>query len=556
MKKHIFFTVLFFFETIFSFAQTPHLKLTLFTSGLNQITDIKNAGDGRLFVVEQTGMIYILDSAGNINPQAFLDLTNEVFSSSNDPEAGLLSIVFSPHYKSDGYFYVTYSDVNFVEHIVRFHVNASNPNEGDPASETPVLTVYHPFPNHFSGELQFGPDGYLYIGLGDGGGEGDPGNRAQNLDSLLGKILRIDVTNLPYTIPPSNPFINNPNARPEIWAYGVRNPWKFDFDKITNDLWIADVGQDKYEEIDFQKANDTGGINYGWHCYEADSLYKGTGNTKGSCGPPSDYTFPIFMYPHVGVCTAVIGGYIYRGALFSSLFGNFLFTDECTGQFRAIVKSDSNTFTETNLLQGDQFAYNTFGVDQYGEMYVGESGGEIFKVEDTSCAPVAFTNANNTLEACGGDTVLHALFNPLLTYQWYKNDTAIAGATRDSIVATTNGNYSIRATNNSSCTSVSSAVNVILNTCLGIKNIPFFKNANLKPNPNNGKFALEINVLSNAQCEETISNAIGQKIYSQNIFLHSGTNNFSFSLKLLPGGIYFFKIKSFSGNLVKRFVIQ
>lgn len=527
-------------------AQAPHLKLTLFASISNIVTDIRNAGDSRIFVVDKTGTIYVLDSAGNVNPKPFLDITPKVNSSDN--ETGLLSLVFSPGYKTDGFFYATYVDSINYEHIVRFHVSKSDSSVADSTSETNVLTVYHPYSSHFSGELQFGHDGYLYIGLGDGGSGGDPGNRAQNLDSLLGKILRIDVSNLPYSIPPSNPFVNDSNTRAEIWAYGLRNPWKFGFDRITNDLWIADVGQERYEEVDFQKANNGGGENYGWHCYEADSVY------VAGCAV-FDYIFPVYFYPHGTDGCAVIGGYVYRGALCSSLFGEYVFSDLCSGILRTMVKNDSGTFTETDIAQGDQGEYNTFGQDEYGELYVGEGDGEIFKISDSSCAPVAFINAKDSVQACGTSTVLHAIFNPSLTYQWNRNDTEISGATNDSLVVLKDGNYSVSVMNGPSCASVSASVNVILNNCSGVRTNTLFKGVNLSPNPNTGTFLLEINVQSNAQTEEVISNAIGQICYSQNSFLHSGVNDINFSLNHLAAGAYFLKIKSAKGNLAKQFVV-
>ena len=250
-------------------------NLIVFATGLITPVCISNAGDSRLFTVDQHGLIMIVDSAGNVNPIPFLDIKSHVTYSG---ERGLLGLAFHPRYKTNGYFYVNYVGVGDSTHISRFSVSTSDPGKADPSTEYKLLTLYQPYTNHKGGDLCFGSDGYLYIGLGDGGGGGDPGNRAQNLSEYLGKILRIDVNSgSPYSIPQTNPFYNNPTARKEIWAYGLRNPWRFSFDRLTGDVWIADVGQDAYEEINFQPAAGTGGQNYGWRCYEGNNAYNITG---------------------------------------------------------------------------------------------------------------------------------------------------------------------------------------------------------------------------------------------------------------------------------------
>ena len=233
----------------------PQLTFTLFASGFTRPTDIVSCGDSRLFICQQHGRISIVDSAGNVNPVPFLDITSKVNSGGN--EQGLLGLAFSPNYAADSTFYIDYTSVGGSgagnTHVSRYHCKASNPNLADTAEEL-LLSIWDPYTNHNGGDMAFGHDGYLYLGYGDGGSANDPQNRAQNLDSLWGKILRIDVSNPgPYTIPPTNPFVNNPNARHEIWAYGVRNPWRWSFDKIKHDLWIGDVGQDLWEEVDVQK---------------------------------------------------------------------------------------------------------------------------------------------------------------------------------------------------------------------------------------------------------------------------------------------------------------
>ncbi|HEC60847.1 MAG TPA: glucose dehydrogenase, partial [bacterium] len=317
------------------------LSLSVFATGFNQPVGIAIAApsDDRLFVIERPGVIRIVQSGGTVLPTPFLDITTRVDSS--DHEEGLLGLSFHPNFTDNGYFYVNYTNTSAGKRrtrISRFSVTI-NPDVANPNSEDILLTVDQPFSNHNAGDLHFGPDGYLYIPLGDGGSGGDPNNNAQSLGVLLGKIIRIDVDAKPggslpecqglgsgnYTIPSSNPLIDVPGeACDEIWATGLRNPWRFSFDTLTGDLYIGDVGQNDWEEIDFQPASSNGNENYGWRCYEGNHPY----NTSG-CGPPSNYTFPIFEFNLSGNNCSVIGGYVYRGSQYPAMYGHYLLTDYC-----------------------------------------------------------------------------------------------------------------------------------------------------------------------------------------------------------------------------------
>jgi len=262
------------------------LDLQLIADGFSSPVGIEHAGDNRLFIIEQGGLVRILNTDGSIEGHPFLDLSD---STNADGEQGLLGLAFHPSYASNGYLYVQYSDLEGENKLCRYTRSDSNPNIVDPLSEVFLKRFDQPFNNHNGGDINFGPDGYLYIALGDGGGYADPLGRSQNPMDYLGKMLRIDVDNGdPYTIPPSNPFISNSNYLPEIWSVGLRNPWRFSFDSETGDLW--NVGQNDWEEINFQAANQSGGLNYGWKCYEADAGYS-------NC-PDSDMQFPIFQYSH------------------------------------------------------------------------------------------------------------------------------------------------------------------------------------------------------------------------------------------------------------------
>ena len=249
----------------------PDLQLITFSSGYTLPIDIENCGDSRLFIVQKKGQIYICDSTGKKSTKPFLDISMKVYSVGN--EQGLLGLAFDPNYATNGYFYVNYINKHQNTTISRFTVS-SNPNKANAKSEKVLLMHQTTLQQSQRRLFALRADGYLYIGMGDGGSEGDPNNYGQNTMSLLGKMLRIDVEHGdPYAIPADNPFVGNPNYRPEIWNVGMRNPWRYSFDALTGDLWIGDVGQNSWEEVDLQNAGDAGGENYGWRCYEGDHPY-------------------------------------------------------------------------------------------------------------------------------------------------------------------------------------------------------------------------------------------------------------------------------------------
>jgi glucose/arabinose dehydrogenase len=351
-------------------------KMVSFATGLTNPVSIANAGDSRLFVVDQEGYIRIVDPNGKVNDLPFLDIHDRVTFGG---ERGLLGLAFHPDYKTNGYFYVNYVGKGDVTHISRFKASSSNPDMADADSEVAILTQPQPFINHNGGNLCFGPDGFLYIGLGDGGSEGDPGNRAQNPKQFLGKMLRIDVNNgNPYAIPASNPFYNSKTTLGEIWALGLRNPWRFSFDRLTGDLWIGDVGQDAIEEIDFQPSGDKGGENYGWRCYEGNKIYN-----DSECDSKTTFTPPIYTYPHGEECS-VTGGFVYRGTQSSSYYGQYFFADYCSDRIWTLHKEAGNWVKEDfGHFPGNSFT--TFGEDAQGQLYIaGAKSKTIFKVLDYS----------------------------------------------------------------------------------------------------------------------------------------------------------------------------
>ncbi len=359
-------------------AQLPDLKLVQFSSGYSSPIEIENCGDLRLFIVQKGGQIFICDSKGQKNTTPFLDISDRVYTTGG--EQGLLGLVFDPQFKNNGEFYVNYINQSQNTQISRFHVSSTNPDIADASSEQFILQIQQPFSNHNGGCLRFGPHDYLYIGMGDGGSGGDPNNNAQNPQSLLGKMLRINVhRGSPYAIPPTNPFVNSSVYKKEIWALGVRNPWRFSFDSQTNDLWIGDVGQSLWEEVDFQSADSAGDENYGWRCYEGKHPY----NTD-SCKSKSHYDLPIYEYEHVNGDCAITGGYVYRGTKYPNMFGKYIYCDYCSGMFKAIYK-DGTKWVNRNLLDADDYSFVSFGVDKKQELYVANiTTGIIYHIKDAS----------------------------------------------------------------------------------------------------------------------------------------------------------------------------
>lgn len=370
-------------------AQSLAIRLAPIAGSLQRPVVITHAGDGsgRLFIVEQSGVIKVYDGT-KILPAPFLDITSVVKSTGG--EQGLLGLAFDQNYATNGYFYVDYTGKSGAVGdtvVARYSRSAANPNVADPGSATVLLPIAQPEANHNGGDLHVGPDGYLYISTGDGGGGGDQhgaiGN-GQDLSTLLGKILRIDVRNtntgdgLAYDIPADNPFANDgdPGTRAEIWAYGLRNPWRFSFDRQTGDMFIGDVGQGSREEIDFQAAGSGGGQNYGWRCREGDQPFN---MATSNCGTAT-FTPPILVYPTPSTpCGAVTGGYRYRGSQSLQLGGMYLYADFCTGTIWGAVQNGAAWATRV-LLDTDA-SISAFGEDQNGELYLADlAGGQIYQV--------------------------------------------------------------------------------------------------------------------------------------------------------------------------------
>lgn len=375
MKKII--LTLFLVIGLTSLAQ--NITLTPFATGFSDPVEIAHCGDDRLFIVEQGGAIKVVNSDGSVNAQNFLNLSSIISTGS---ERGLLGLAFHPDYESNGYFFVNYTNTSGNTVIARYSVSTTNPDTANPSSELIILTIAQPFSNHNGGCIKFGPDGYLWISIGDGGSGGDPNNNGQNKSSLLGKMLRISVDGdvMPYSIPSDNPFANGAQGEEEIWAYGLRNAWKFSFDRETNEAWIADVGQNAVEEINKIPSTDAG-LNYGWRCYEGNSPY----NLSG-CVDSSTMIFPIAQYNHASGRCSLTGGYVYRGSQYTDIYGLYFFADYCSNQLGVVDQDGTLTFLDS--YSGNFFA--TFGEDASGELYIaGKGSGIVHRIHGSVTASIA-----------------------------------------------------------------------------------------------------------------------------------------------------------------------
>ncbi|RMF23902.1 MAG: T9SS C-terminal target domain-containing protein [Bacteroidetes bacterium] len=612
-KTHLFLAFVFLGGSL-TFAQ-PQIELQLVAGGFTRPVDIASAGDERLFVVEQTGRIKIIDGEGNVLPVPFLDIDDRVNSGAN--ERGLLGLVFHPNYAENGYFYVNYTDNSGGDtRISRFRVSADDPNRADPASEVILLEIDQPFSNHNAGDLAFGPDGYLYVPTGDGGSGGDPGNRAQNPQSLLGKMLRFDLgpDGDQWNIPADNPFVGNPDVRDEIWALGLRNPWRISFDRLTGDLWIADVGQDAWEEIDFVPAPVEGGLNFGWRCYEGNHPF----NT-GNCPPIDSFTFPIHEYANnFSTGCSVTGGFVYRGCAYPELYGHYLYTDFCTGKFWVLRPDGQGGWENFEIANLANQEYSSFGEDRNGELYVAALGeGRIYRIVETQqdcspqveiqnpscpgandgsialswpqgCEPTAVLWCNGatthtltdlpagpcsaTVTYPGGcQQTLHfrleepapleveitlqndTLFAPagLPGYLWLLDGNPIAGADQPFLVPTQSGDYQLQVTDANGCVFLSNTVSVIIS---GIAELPALQHFALHPNPAREQIHLTLTFSQPTALQLTLLDIQGKPL-RQTALPPQTTHRHTLPLNDLPPGLYLLLLETPRGRALEKVLV-
>lgn len=367
------------------------IDLQFVGDGFDVPVDIANAGTADLYIVEKPGRIQLMPDGTLSGRRTFLNIQDRVLD--NGGEQGLLGLVFHPDYESNGYFYVNYTTGAGAgtTRISRFSRSVDDSTLADADSERILLEIEQPFANHNAGDLAFGPDGYLYIALGDGGSGGDPQDLGQNRQRLLGKMLRIDVDQgETYVIPPDNPFAMTEETLDEIWAIGLRNPFRFSFDRQTGDLWVADVGQNAFEEINRQPAASAGGENYGWRCYEGNAAFDESGN----CPEASVLTFPVFDYAHEGPnCGgSVTGGFVYRGTANPTLQGLYIFADFCLSEIYALRQNGNEEYERILLSEAGPGNWITFGEDQEGELLISSASGGVYRIvaDQTTSLPGTF----------------------------------------------------------------------------------------------------------------------------------------------------------------------
>ncbi|WP_020538752.1 PQQ-dependent sugar dehydrogenase [Lewinella cohaerens] len=602
MKKLLTFTFSLFFILLL---QSQSLELVPYATGFTSAIDVTHAGDDRLFVVEQGGRIKIIDGTGTVLATPFLDISSLTNSGG---ERGLLGLAFHPDYANNGYFFVNYTDLSGETRVVRYSRSTDDPNIADPDSDMEVIMIDQTQGNHNGGCIKFGPDGYLYIGMGDGGGGGDQPNNSQNTGLLLGKMLRLDVDGeTPYEIPADNPFVDDVDVLDEIWAIGLRNPWRFSFDRETGDMWIGDVGQNAYEEIDFQPADSPGGENYGWRCYEADSPY----NLSGCDG---DYVFPAYTIPQsTGVCS-ITGGFVYRGTEFPELIGKYIFADFCSRDF-FMVEPDGDGGWIGELIGEYPYSITSFGEGADGELYCTHYGGQVLQVTYDACSSFS-SSVEVTNNACAGEANGSAIIvpnggtppytiTPLLdydnlaageytltitddsgcsiqesffistlplpeeptvlvdgntlsvsgdfaTYQWLFGGVVIEGATSNTYLAAESGDYSLMVTGGNGCSNTSPVVNVMV---VGLDAPVHLQELRLTPNPFTTELKLSLAVTEATNLQLGVFALDGKLVYER-LISASGQVTETLPLEHLPAGVYYLKLSNQEGAVMRKVVKQ
>lgn len=422
----------------------PEVVFETFITGLQNPVRMVQSPDGRLFILEKDqGNVEVYNADGSYIG-TFLNVSGLISTGS---ERGLLGIAFHPDYPTTDAFYLNYTDGNGDTVISEWNASAGDPNFADASSESILLTIPQDFSNHNGGHIAFGPDGFLYIGMGDGGSGGDPNNRAQDGQSLLGKILRIRVTGSGiYNVPVSNPFVGNALYLDEIWAIGVRNPWAFSWDSANGDLWIGDVGQDSQEEISYVDASSAGGENYGWRCWEGDNTF----NTSDCSSIP--HTPPVQTHDHTGFSgwCSITGGAVYRGAEFPGMQGYYIYTDYCLGEIHALKDDGIGGFDHFTVNGNGYFGYVDFCETQGGDLYLVDIGGSVLKVKDNCNTLPTISVSGESLEAslAGADD-----------YAWYLDGSLVASGTSQTFDPTQGGEYAVLV-DQGGCVRLSNVLNI------------------------------------------------------------------------------------------------
>ncbi|MEL6638656.1 MAG: PQQ-dependent sugar dehydrogenase [Bacteroidota bacterium] len=537
-------SLLFLFGLLAFSSHAQNLQLEPLAEGFNNVVDIASAGDDRIFAVERPGVIKVISASGEV--RTFMDINSRVIQTGGQSEQGLLGLAFHPNYAENGYFYVHYIDNAGDTQISRFSVDPSDPDRGISDTESAVLNIAQPYVNHNGGDLEFGPDGYLYIGMGDGGQSNDPGNRSQNPLSLHGKMLRIDIDTDagPYAIPADNPFVGRPDTLPEIWSLGLRNPWRFSFDPETGDLWIADVGQWSQEEINFQPAASTGGENYGWRCREGDRDNPNVGNN--GCVDPSNYVEPVQVYAHefYGPCS-VTGGFVYRSCVYPELKDFYLYADYCSGDIWGLRPDGQGGWTNENLLRIPNGAWTTFGQGADGEIYLAG-------LNDNSIYHVTRGNAFDVIELeerPSGELTAPEDFE---AYQWLLDGSPIADATDPTYLPTVSGDYRVELRHPSGCEYLSEAITVIITQhpeVIGLERLT------ITPNPFESELLLDFYSPTSTKLTLRLYRVDGRTILEDRV---AGVGQWQHRLTVsdLEAGVYLLSVAKGGKQVVRKVIKQ
>ncbi|MBL0043336.1 MAG: PQQ-dependent sugar dehydrogenase [Flavobacteriales bacterium] len=514
----------------------PKVALRNWATGLSEPVGITNCGDSRMFVIERAGRIKIISDSMTVLPTPFLNISGPVQSAGG--EQGLLGLAFEPNYLDSGYFYVYYiaGTGNGTSRISRFSVS-SDPDLADVASEQVLWEWPQPYSNHNGGDLHFGPDGYLYLSLGDGGSGDDPEGNGQDYLEPLGGMICIDVSahDTTYLIPPSNPFSyeTGTDTLPEIWATGLRNPYRWSFDRLTGNMWIGDVGQNAWEEVDFWAAGNNTCPNFGWRCREG--LVANNNVSQSNCLGAAGYVSPVAVFENVGTggqYCSMMGGYVYRGSWYPHHYGHYIFTDYCAGDFLTF-SDETNTDVDT-MLATTTVGYAGFGEDLDGQLYVVDQSNDLVKKIFDPCpmADPVITSDDLLFTATSGNS-----------YQWLLNGVLIPGANQQTFSPTVNGNYQVRVNFGTPCNLISDTLVYLSSSIEELAPVSL----RIYPQPGTDVVTIE-GYRSAISTELKLIDAMGRVVST--VRLAKGQNQITFDVAQLPAGTYLLREVAADGSYV------
>jgi glucose/arabinose dehydrogenase len=505
---------------------TPPVTVDLvpWATGLQYVTEIAHCGDGRLFAATQGGTIWVISDSMTVLPQPFLNIWYKLWFSG---EQGLIGLAFDPDYAENGHFYVNYTQPDSLGHntiISRFTVT-SDPNVADPNSEVVLMSIPQTGYEHKGGDLEFDEAGHLYISIGDGGPQGDPNQHAQNLNSRMGKLLRIDVQDDgSWTVPPDNPFVGaESDTLPEIWAYGLRNPYRIGLDTVADRLWIGDVGGSSYDEVDAVPL-DAGGLNFGWRCYEGDAPF-----LPGDCPSDTGITWPVTTQANIlngGSFCALIGGKVYHGSQYPRLYGRYLYTDYCSGNIRSVRPADGGGWLDENLLPTSAPGSSCIAENHLGELFLANQVTQtVYKITDHCPMPApVLTETGDGLQCSSASS-----------YAWYHNGVLLVDSTAAQLINPPDGLYWVAADMGGGCLFTTDTIQV-LHTGLAM---PGPVAVHVRPNPARDQFTVTFQQPPAGPCQLELLDPLGRHIAH---WTAMGQRSVALQLTGIPAGRYVLRI--------------